>query len=232
MNWTPLIRFAPVDHPHFNANAFCERANLVDVEKLWRGNPLTLDLRFVGTTKKLTPLESSEMLEMIIFQSFPASLYLCSEKHWTGRNGRRWTIALRKTVVVAFVEMACDRDVLERVAADLPADHWRVYQSVPEHREIGFVSAVELQLPDEVENLRALDIGRFAPIALADYFDPLAVVHESEKRIINAFGVDPPDAAKIEKIENRWFVNWLTNETDPDSAWRRRLAWMDDAAKS
>lgn len=228
MIYSTIIRFAPVTHPHFDAGRFCALEQLNFVIELWGETSLGRDLRYIGATKRLKPIQTLEDVSALISETFPGTIYLSTEKQWSGRSGLRWTIALRKTVAVTFVELVCGQSELSAIAANLPNDHDRVARSIPDASATGFLSAVELVVPERVEAA----LGRFPPIALADYFAADDLSDDAEHRIVAAIDRSPPPPASFEKRGQHWYINWLAGAATPEDAWRNRLAWMTKAAKA
>lgn len=74
------------------------------------------------------------------------------------------------------------------------------------------------------------EIGRFAPLALADLVDPTACVHAQEHRILD--GINRADAGgpRVSTHAGRLLLDWHVTGQTVEAIWRRRLEWLTRAS--
>lgn len=218
-----IVRFATVAHPHLTGDPFWNPAALQAARDKWHDTLLGRNLAYIGSSKRFETLDSVSQVEDLIRKVFPGTLHLASEGQWRRDvAGVRWTVALRKAALVAFVETGPDVDA-RACAHSLAEDHARVMNSVPGATGMGFASCVELVVPDAVPET---DFGRLAPFAIADFLDPLQAQGKAEAKILESLNQASPAKAQTKTVGNRILVNWASTDIDALSACHNRLAWL------
>jgi hypothetical protein len=226
-----IIRFATITHAHAQAAGLITQDTVGAALAHWKGDPLAEGINRFSTASRLKPLPAVAAFVAAVTTAFPCNLILSDGRYkHDGNGGTRWTIGLRHRLADIFCATYVDEVRLPALIDRLPSLCDKVRQSIPDGEGMGFLSAVEVYDLAAIANMTFPDIGRFAPLALADLVVPEAAVHGAEHRILDSINKADASGPKQSEHAGRILLNWYRDGETVEAMWRHRLEWLTKAA--
>jgi hypothetical protein len=228
-----ILRFATITHAHPDSAGLITSDGVEAAAGIWRDHPLAAGISLYSTAARLKSLKSLPEFVNSVAGAFPCNLILANSGQTAdGQASLKWTIGLRHRLADIFCQARVDYSTLIKSIAEFPLLCAMVRRSIPDAQAMGFLSAIEIYDLSAISAMSFPEIGRFSALAVADFVDPAAAVHPAEHKIIKRLGTGTGGGPVTTRHDDHLLLNWLSPEMDIEAAWRRRLAWLADAAQS